>query len=196
MFSIEPIAPNRLMPLLATASLAPTVMFTLQPIAKDLENTSDETIAAIEAEPWPEYELGDRNPDITAAEHLLVEHGFDPHPNEDTPGEFDDHTEAAVLNYQEANDLHTDGELNSQTWELLREQTFGEYGPGTSGPVGKAIQTLLNAKFQAHISDDGEYGETTRAVVHEAQEHFEIHADGIVGEVTWRALVTYQDHDR
>lgn len=198
MFSVRNNALTRLAALLTTAFLALAATFTSQSsaFAEDLENTSDEVVEAIETQPWPEYGLGDQGPDIAAAKYLLVEHGFDPHLDEDAPSEFDGHTEAAVLSYQGANALHEDGRLNSETWELLRQQTFGEYGPGNSGPVVKAVQFLLNAKFQAHIPVDGEYGEVTEGVVYDAQEHFEIRADGIVGELTWRALVTYQDHDR
>lgn len=198
MFSGKNNTLTRLTALLATAFLALAGTLTLQSSAsaEDVESTSDDVIEAIEAQPWPEYGLGDQSPDIAAATYLLIEHGHDPHLDADSPSEFDAHTEAAVLDYQEANNLHEDGRLNSETWELLRQQTFGEYGPGSSGPVVEAVQFLHSAKFHSHLDVDGQYGEVTEAAVRESQQFFDIGVDGIVGEVTWRALVTFQDYDR
>ncbi len=161
--------------------------------ADDLGATSEDTVAEIEAAAWPEYETGDTDVDVLVAKLLITEQGFDPGAED---ADFDGEFRAAVLNYQNANDLADTGALDAETWLLLREQTFGEYGPGDSGNVVRAVQHALNAKFQAHIGVDGAYGPVTEAAVREAQEFFGIGADGIVGPLTFRALVTYQDYDR
>lgn len=189
---------GRLTALLMTGSLAlmATVALSSSASAEDLRATSDEVVEAIEAQPWPEYGTGDQHPDVAAAKYLLQGQGYDPHLDQDSPSEFDARTEASVSAFQNDHGLHDDGRLNAETWESLRQQAFGEYGPGSTGDAVKATQFLLNAKFYAHIPVDGQYGPNTAGNVTGAQEHFDIAADGIVGPVTWRALVTYDDHDR
>ncbi|MFL1377309.1 MULTISPECIES: peptidoglycan-binding domain-containing protein [unclassified Nocardiopsis] len=174
-------------------AMAATLMSAPAASADDLNATSDDTLAEIEAMPWPEYGMGDTSVDILAAKLLIIEQGFDPGPEN---AEFDGRFQAAVLNYQAANDLEDTGTLNAETWLLLREQTFGEYGPGDTGNVVRAIQHLLNAKFYAHITVDGHYGPYTEGGVRHAQEHFGIGVDGITGMYTFRALITYQDYDK
>ena len=189
---------GRLMALLMTGALAlmATVALSSSVSAEDLENTSDDVIADIEAQDWPEYGLGDQHPDIAAAKYLLQEIGFDPHLNEDSPSEFDAKTEAAVSAFQNSRGLEDNGRLDQDTWTALSDGVFGEWGLGSSGDAVKAIQFMLNAKFYVHHEVDGEYRDITEGAVTEAQEHFEIAADGIVGPITWRALVTYDDYDR
>lgn len=189
---------GRLLAFLTMGALVLTGTLTLSSsaAAEDLETTSDHVIETIEARPWPEYGFGDQHPDIAAAKHLLVHLGYDPHPDEDAPSEFDGETEASVRAFQAAHDLNEDGRLDGKTWETLGQQTFGEFGTGSSGEAVKAVQFLLNAKFYAHLTLDGRYGPTTEGAVTEAQDHFDIASDGIAGNVTWRALVTYDDYDR
>ncbi|MBE2997312.1 peptidoglycan-binding protein [Nocardiopsis sp. HNM0947] len=190
---------GRLMALMMTGALAlmATVALSSSVSAEDLENTSDDVIADIEAQDWPEYGLGDQHPDIAAAKYLLQEVGFDPHLSEDAPSEFDGKMEASVSAFQNSRGLEDTGRLDQDTWAALSGEVFGEWGVGSSsGDAVKAIQFLLNAKFYAHHEVDGEYTDLTAGAVTEAQEYFDIAADGIVGPITWRALVTYDDYDR
>ena len=173
-------------------SLAATLAGSSAASADDLSTTSDETLAEIEAAAWPEYEMGDSGVDVLTAKLLIIERGYDPGP-ENT--EFDGRFRAAVLNYQVANDLEDSGALNAETWLLLREQTFGEYGPGSEGNVVRAVQHLLNAKFQEGLDTDGIYGPLTEGAVRRAQEYFGIGVDGITGKYTFRALITHQGDD-
>lgn len=191
-------AAGRLMALLTVGALVlmGTVTLSSSASAEDLEATSDDVVGTIEAQPWPGYGLGDQHPDIAAAQHLLVHLGHDPYLDEDAPSEFDGRTEASVQAFQAAHGLHEDGRLNEETWEALRRQTFGEFGTGSNGEVVEAVQFLLNAKFYSHLTVDGRYGPTTEGALTDAQDHFDIASDGIVGKVTWRALVTYDDYDR
>ncbi|MGQ4271519.1 peptidoglycan-binding domain-containing protein [Nocardiopsis changdeensis] len=186
---------TRITALLAAALLATAAALTGASAASadDLAATSDDTLAEIEATPWPEYSMGDVDADILAAKLLITEQGFDPGAED---AEFDGEFRAAVLNYQAANDLEDSGTLNAETWLLLREQTFGEYGPGSRGNVVRAVQHLINAKFEAHLGVDGIYGPDTEDAVRWVQDFFGIGVDGITGEYTFRALVTYQDYDR
>ena len=187
---------SRLTALLAAGAIASA--FTLSSAsaahADDLERTSDDVVAAIEGQPWPQYTNGDDNVDIQAAQMLLAYHGFDS--GEFSPA-FGDELEEQVLAFQSvpANDLVETGELDEETWLLLRERTFGEFGPGSSGIVVEMIQVLLNAKFDSGLDVDGLYGEATEAAVEEAQDFFGIGVDGIFGPLTFRAVVHLQPDD-
>jgi hypothetical protein len=112
--------------------------------ADDLSATSDDTVETIESTAWPEYGLGDSGVDIGAAKLVLIHHGYDPHMDADHPNEFDAHMEAAVLAYQANADLEETGMLDQVTWEHMRGATFGEYGPGSSGPVVEAVQRYFH----------------------------------------------------
>ena len=56
------------------------------------------------------------------------------------------------------------------------------------GPAVQALQHLLRHHGQT-IAADGIFGPKTDAAVRDMQRHFGIAVDGIVGPVTWRALV-------
>lgn len=58
---------------------------------------------------------------------------------------------------------------------------------GSRGLDVSALQTLLK-KHGSSVSVDGDFGPQTEAIVKTFQEHSGIHADGIVGPQTWKAL--------
>lgn len=184
---------KRMIALVAAGMLATStpVFAASTAFADDLNSTSDATVSAIQAEPWPAYTEGDAGVDVLTAKLLIAGQGIDPGTEDEA---FDPEFTEAVLEYQDANNLVDDGELTDETWLLLQEQTFGEYGPGTSGGVVEAIQHQLNTKFGAGVDVDGLYGPATGEAVREAQEYFDIGVDGIVGPLTFRALVTHQDY--
>lgn len=184
-----------LMALTASVAMAPTAG------ADDLERSSAEAVAAIEAKPWPAYSQGDVDIDIRAAQRTLAQNGYD---SEEETSEFTEELEKQLLAYQAGyrQFLPQSGELDDETWLLLREQTYGdEYVPGdgpnndrTWGVLG--IQELLMYKHDAGINNDGWYGQETFYAVCDAQEAYGLEADGLVGGVTWRALITDQDWDQ
>lgn len=187
-----------------TGAAAITVgMFAAAPAASanDFDRNSAEVIAQIEAQAWPHYTLGDINIDVRAAHRILGQDGYD---TDEETSEFTDGLEEQIEAYQTDNEqfLPVTGELDKETWLLLRERVFGdEYvpgdGPDTERTLGVlAVQEILQVKRDSDINNDGWYGEETFFAVCEAQNHYGIEEDGFVGRLTWRALVTDQDYDQ
>lgn len=183
-----------LMAFTASVATAPTAG------ADDLESSSSEVIAQIEAQPWPFYEQGDVDPDIRAAYRALGQNGYE---STEETSEFGEPLQEQVDAYQADHEqfLPQTGNLDDETWLLLREQTYGqEYVPGDGPDNGRTwgvlgIQELLMTKHGADINNDGWYGEDTFYAVCDAQESYGLEPDGFVGRVTWRALITDQDWD-
>ncbi|WP_159942223.1 MULTISPECIES: peptidoglycan-binding domain-containing protein [unclassified Nocardiopsis] len=180
----------------ATALAAATLLAAAPPaLADDLDQTSAETLAAIEAQSWPEYTLGDFDIDVYAAKMLLDQ-------GEIYPGEldleFDQDLHDALVSYQDAFGLPAYGDLDTATWEHMRDLVFGQhqFRRGDTGPVVVMIQRQLNAKFNYHLATDGVYGYWTEQAVRDAQGHFGIGVDGVFGPVSFQALISYQDYDR
>ncbi|MBE2997313.1 peptidoglycan-binding protein [Nocardiopsis sp. HNM0947] len=169
--------------------------------ADDLERTSSEVIAQIEAQPWPFYEHGDVHIDIRAAYRAL---GQLEYKSEVETSEFTDELLEQVEEYQADHSqyLPETGDLDDETWLLLREQTYGnEYVPGDGPDNGRTwgvlgIQEILQVKHGADIDNDGWYGPETFYAVCDAQESYGMDPDGLVGRITWRALITDQDWDQ
>lgn len=70
----------------------------------------------------------------------------------------------------------------------MNEAPWNTIGPGTDGPVTTGIQYLLRARGHA-VTVDGVFGPATAAAVAAFQSGAGLTADGVVGEVTWPALV-------
>lgn len=184
-----------LMACTASVAMAPTAG------ADDLERTSSEVIAQIEAQPWPFYEHGDVNIDIRAAYRALGQLEYE---SAVETSEFTDELLEQVEQYQADHSqyLPETGNLDDETWLLLREQVYGnEYVPG-DGPENDrewgvlGIQEILQKKHDADIDNDGHYGPDTFYAVCDAQESYGMDPDGLVGRVTWRALITDQDWEQ
>ena len=61
---------------------------------------------------------------------------------------------------------------------------------GSKGADVKALQALLNQKSGSrHLVEDGDFGNITKSVVIDAQRKFGLVQDGIVGRMTWDALI-------
>lgn len=61
---------------------------------------------------------------------------------------------------------------------------------GSKGADVKALQALLNQKSGSrHLVEDGDFGSITKSVVIDAQRKFGLVQDGIVGRMTWDALL-------
>lgn len=68
------------------------------------------------------------------------------------------------------------------------------YRSGSSGEAVMQIQSALNAVMGNKLTIDGKYGPATEAAVRAYQAYVHLPVDGIVGPVTWGALV--EDHSR
>ncbi|GAB3205904.1 peptidoglycan-binding domain-containing protein [Marinactinospora thermotolerans] len=143
--------------------------------------------AELRALPWPEYKEGDSAPQIAAASHLLRWTG---HYKEKADEKFTKELTAAVKAFQADRHLPEDGVLGQETWGRLSGGAFGEVSLGMSGEHVKAIQYLLAHLHGAEVSVTGTYDEALRDAVREFQKSAGVAADGIVGPITWRALVS------
>jgi peptidoglycan hydrolase-like protein with peptidoglycan-binding domain len=176
---------------IASAALAAAGFTAAAPAAlADGPDTSPQVIADIQALDWPEYKEGDTAVDVAVAEYLLRHLGHD----KGKPDEkFDAATTTAVKKFQKAERLPESGRLNQETWNELSEAVFGEYGQGTTGDVVRAIQYSLVHDHGKKIEVDGKYGPATAKAVRELQKSYKIGVDGIVGPITFRAMVAGGD---
>lgn len=133
-----------------------------------------------------------------------------------TDGVFGTDTEAAVKRFQEIFELTPDGIIGPATWYFIRqiyngvkrlnaldsegvtvEEITGQYPgvlrEGDSGIGVLSLQYYINYLSGFYdtvppLTVDGRFGADTRAAVIDLQNTFGLPADGIVGELTWRAL--------
>ncbi|QVQ50427.1 peptidoglycan-binding protein [Spiractinospora alimapuensis] len=165
------------------------------PALADGPNTDPEVVAEIQAEAWPEYSIGDENVDVRAAKHQLHYLGYE---LANLDNAFDESVVAQVEAFQEDQGLDVTGSLDQDTWDRLTEEAFAggkAWVPGDEGHVVEMIQRQMNAKYQAHITVDGQYGDGTEQAVAAAQEFHDIDVDGKYGPLTFEAVVKYQDYD-
>ena len=134
-----------------------------------------------------------------------------------TDGIFAEDTEAAVRRFQEIFNLTPDGIIGKNTWYTIQNIYIGvkrlnslnsegislsevtrQY-PGNlqEGSVGGGVSNLQY--FLAYLSQfydtipapaiDGSFGTSTKEAVEAAQRTFGLTADGVVGELTWNAII-------
>lgn len=148
---------------------------------------------------WPLERQGSPSPTIDAVEpiktvqHLLRHHGHDIV----VDGIFGPITAAAVRSFQQSRGLLVDGIVGNQTWPAL----IVEVSSGREGEAVRAVQSQLNARDLSGdpsrlLQVDGIFGPKTDAAVRSFQAasgQFGLEPplveDGIVGPLTWNALV-------
>jgi peptidoglycan hydrolase-like protein with peptidoglycan-binding domain len=140
---------------------------------------------------WPLTRKGDRGHPVGTLQHLLNHHGD--HLSVD--GAFGSKTETAVRAFQQSRHLDVDGVAGPDTWSAV----IVDVGHGSSGDQVRAVQQeAADRDGSGHglVAIDGEYGHETEAFVRGFQEALaqefpddHIAVDGIVGPVTWQALV-------
>jgi peptidoglycan hydrolase-like protein with peptidoglycan-binding domain len=106
-------------------------------------------------------------------------------------GIFGPQTESAVEAFQESKGLAADGIVGPQTWPKLVVQVK----KGSTGDAVRGVQEVI--KFHDHsdgeappVQIDGIFGPRTDAFVRGFQTAVGTASDGIVGPITWRALVS------
>ncbi len=148
---------------------------------------------------WPLLRQGQPAPGpltvepIRTLQYLLRHHG---HPEVAVDGIFGPVTAAAVRAFQRSRGLHVDGVVGNQTWPALIVQVR----QGSKGDAVRAVQSQFHARNLSGdpskgLQVDGIFGPKTDAAVRAFQRalHQDIPSvtvDGIVGPVTWRALVS------
>jgi peptidoglycan hydrolase-like protein with peptidoglycan-binding domain len=139
--------------------------------------------------PWPVLRQGANSawPKVTvrSLQYLLDARGA----KVTVDGVFGAKTKAAVVAFQRAHHLTADGVVGKQTWGAL----IVPVKLGSTGFAVRAVQDQANfrvAKFGYSLAVDGIFGPTTQLFVRAFQMSAGVAPDGVVGLLTWQALVT------
>ena len=138
---------------------------------------------------YPVVRQGDVNLSGVGTVQFLLRSNPSPRSAIAADGVFGSQTEAAVRLFQTVNGLAVNGIVGRATWrKLVVTQRFGGRGEQV-----RAIQALLNIYGQTHagyrLTEDGIFGQLTRAAVIRFQRAVAIAHHGVVGPVTWPFLV-------
>jgi peptidoglycan hydrolase-like protein with peptidoglycan-binding domain len=142
-------------------------------------------VASDPIQPWPLVKRGDEHHPVRTLQHLLRARGQ----QIAVDGIFGPETERAVRSFQQAHGLAADGIVGPQTWPVL----VVTVRRGSEGEAVKGVQVefRFRAGDPAHaLKVDGIFGPRTEEAVRGFQEALGITVDGVVGPVTWRALVS------
>ncbi|MEA5521301.1 peptidoglycan-binding protein [Limnoraphis robusta] len=113
-------------------------------------------------------------------------------------GIFGAATEAAVKEFQKRSGLTVDGIVGTKTLNALSQATTVPIDVlnslpllrrGSKGGDVKNVQVQLNNHFGANLVLDGAFGPATEAAVKKYQSQMGLVPDGIVGRLTWNALL-------
>ena len=138
-------------------------------------------------QPWPLVRRGDSIFPVRPLQQLLRARN---HPVV-VDGIFGPNTEAAVKAFQAGNGLTADGIVGPLTWPKLIVQVK----KGSTGDAVKGVQEVIDFHDQSGgegtpIQIDGIFGPITDHWVRGFQTAVGTASDGIVGPITWRALVS------
>jgi peptidoglycan hydrolase-like protein with peptidoglycan-binding domain len=140
--------------------------------------------------PWPVVQNGNQGHPIRALQFLLRARGH----NLAVDGMFGPATEAAVKAFQTGKGMTVDGIVTPQTWSALIIQVKkGSYGDAVRG-VQEEFQ-FRSGEPGKGLKVDGIFGPQTDSTVRGFQHALSLDIpsiipDGIVGPVTWQALVS------
>jgi murein L,D-transpeptidase YcbB/YkuD len=152
------------------------------------------TVRAQALQPWPVLRQGPNSawPPVTvrSLQYLLNARGV----KVAVTGTFGAATKAAVIKFQRGHRLTADGVAGPGTWRAL----IVSVRKGSTGPAVRAVQDQINFRNNrnGHTLDvDGVFGPKTQTAVRAFQQAMahQVHGfpvDGIVGPLTWQALVT------
>ncbi len=137
--------------------------------------------------PWPLVKRGDEIFPVRSLQDLLRARN---HPV-GVDGIFGPLTEAAVKAFQQGNGLSADGIVGPLTWPKLVVQVQN----GSTGDAVRGVQEVIKFHDQSDgegtpIQIDGIFGPRTEAWVRGFQTAVGTASDGIVGPITWRAMVS------
>ncbi len=113
-------------------------------------------------------------------------------------GIFGPATEAAVKEFQKRSGLTVDGIVGTKTLNALSQATSVPIDVlnslpllrrGSQGEDVKKVQYNLNNNYGAKLVVDGIFGPATEAAVKKFQSEMGLVSDGIVGRLTWNALL-------
>jgi peptidoglycan hydrolase-like protein with peptidoglycan-binding domain len=137
--------------------------------------------------PWPVVRRGARDHPVRTLQHLLRAHGK----NVAVDGIFGPATETAVRQVQTTGGVAADGIVGPQTWPILIVQVRqGSRGDAVKGVQEEFQFRNLSGDPNQGLQIDGIFGRLTDEAVRGFQDALGIGVDGIVGPLTWRALVS------
>ncbi|MGH3103662.1 MAG: peptidoglycan-binding domain-containing protein [Gaiellaceae bacterium] len=137
--------------------------------------------------PFPLVRRGDRIFPVRPLQQLLRARN---HPVA-VDGIFGPLTESAVKAFQQSKGLAADGIVGPRTWPKLVVQVK----KGSTGDAVRGVQEVIKFHDQSNgeappVQIDGIFGPRTDAFVRGFQTAVGTASDGIVGPITWRALVS------
>lgn len=137
--------------------------------------------------PWPLVKRGDKIFPVRPLQQLLRARNRPVA----VDGNFGPATEAAVKAFQQSAGLSADGIVGPQTWPKLVVQVK----KGSTGDAVRGVQEVIKFHDQSDgegqpVAIDGIFGPRTDAWVRGFQTAVGTPSDGIVGPITWRALVS------
>jgi peptidoglycan hydrolase-like protein with peptidoglycan-binding domain len=142
--------------------------------------------------PWPLVRRGDQQHPVQTLQYLLRARGH----AVTVDGIFGPKTESAVRAFQQEKNLSVDGIVGPNTWSALIIQVKqGSQGDAVRGVQEEFQFRNLSGDPSKGLQVDGIFGPKTDAAVRGFQQalHADIPSvavDGIVGPITWRALVS------
>ncbi len=137
--------------------------------------------------PFPLVRRGDRVFPVRPLQQLLCARNHDVA----VDGIFGPQTESAVKAFQTEKSLGADGIVGPATWSRLIVQVKR----GSTGDAVRGVQEVIKFHDQSGgeappVQIDGVFGTRTDAFVRGFQRAVGTDDDGIVGPITWRALVS------
>ncbi len=138
-------------------------------------------------QPWPLTKKGDVEHPVRTLQHLLRAQKQ----SVEVDGKFGPKTEAAVKAFQKSKKLSVDGQVGPKTWAAI----VITVKKGSKGDAVRGVQEEFQFRNLSGDPDqgpqiDGIFGPVTDAAVRGFQDALDIAVDGIVGPITWRALVS------
>ncbi|MEV0650992.1 peptidoglycan DD-metalloendopeptidase family protein [Phytomonospora sp. NPDC050363] len=129
---------------------------------------------------WPTLKQGSTGARVTVVQYLLTSRGY----STVADGDFGAATTASAKRFQSAKGLAADGIVGPVSWPELVQ----DVGSGSSGDKAKAAQTGLNI-HGAGLLVDGDFGGVSVTAAKRFQSAQGLVADGLIGPITWAALV-------
>jgi peptidoglycan hydrolase-like protein with peptidoglycan-binding domain len=142
--------------------------------------------------PWPLVRQGDQDHPVRTLQYLLRARGH----TVTVDGIFGPRTDAAVRAFQQERSLAVDGIVGPHTWRaLIVEVRKGSQGDAVRGVQEEFQFRNLSGDPSKGLRIDGVFGPKTDAAVRGfqhaiAQDVPSMAVDGIVGPMTWQALVS------
>jgi peptidoglycan hydrolase-like protein with peptidoglycan-binding domain len=137
--------------------------------------------------PWPLVRRGQRTFPVRPLQQLLRARNH----SVAVDGIFGPQTESAVEAFQQSSGLAADGMVGPRTWPRLIVQVKR----GDTGDAVRGVQEVMKFHDQSDgegpgVQVDGIFGPRTDAWVRGFQTAVGTASDGIVGPITWRAMVS------